>query len=148
MTTLSASMIPRPRWHTRPGRAPSRTAETAPMILPAPHVEYFRPMLIVFRLRSRGVLAEVFPGRRWRYGALRRSALTGRQYTHRGHRGGQVDHGRVTPRCWGHSRDRATLFLQGNVLLVTIMAAVFMAERGRPRVSPQRQNTRCGAGLP
>ncbi|OSC43186.1 NADH-quinone oxidoreductase subunit NuoN [Mycobacterium decipiens] len=103
------------------------------MILPTPHVEYFLlcPMLIVFAVAVAGVLAEAFLPRRWRYGTQVTLAL-----------GGSVTAliavivvARSLPAS-GHSAvlgaiavDRPTLFLQGTVLLVTIMAVIFMAER-------------------
>lgn len=121
------------------------------MILPAPHVEYFllAPMLIVFSVAVAGVLAEAFLPRRWRYGAQVTLALGGSAVA--------LIAVIVVARSIhgsGHAAvlgaiavDRATLFLQGTVLLVTIMAVVFMAERSA-RVSPQRQNTLAVARLP
>lgn len=120
------------------------------MILPAPHVEYFllAPMLIVFSVAVAGVLAEAFLPRRWRYGAQVTLALGGSAVA--------LIAVIVVARSIhgsGHAAvlgaiavDRATLFLQGTVLLVTIMAVVFMAERSA-RVSPQRQNTLAVARL-
>lgn len=103
------------------------------MSLPSPNIEYFllSPMLIVFGVAVAGVLAEAFLPRRLRYGAQVTLAL-----------GGSVSaliavvvvaksvpatgHGAV---LGAMAIDRPTLFLQGTVLLVSVMAIIFMAER-------------------
>jgi NADH-quinone oxidoreductase subunit N len=103
------------------------------MTLPTPSVEYFLlcPMLIVFGVAVAGVLAEAFLPRRIRYGAQVTLAL-----------GGLIAAfiavivvaRRVAPS--GQSAvlgamaiDRPTLYLQGTILLVAMMAVIFIAER-------------------
>ncbi|HWY00871.1 MAG TPA: NADH-quinone oxidoreductase subunit NuoN [Mycobacterium sp.] len=103
------------------------------MTLPAPSVEYFLlcPMFIVFGLAVAGVLVEAFVPRRIRYGAQVTLAL-----------GGLVAafiavivvSRSVAPS--GQSAvlgamaiDRPTLYLQGTILLVAMMAVIFIAER-------------------
>ncbi len=103
------------------------------MILPTPSVEYFLlcPMLIVFSVAVAGVLAEAFLPRRVRYGAQVTLAL-----------GGLVAAliavivvAKSLPASGSGAVlgavavDRPTLFLQGTVLLVAVMAVIFMAER-------------------
>ncbi len=103
------------------------------MTLPTPSVEYFLlcPMLIVFGVAVAGVLAEAFLPRRIRYGAQVTLALGGLvaafiavivvsrslQASGRSAVLGAV------------AIDRPTLFLQGTVLLVGVLAVIFMAER-------------------
>src|SRR6516165_12203118 len=103
------------------------------MTLPTPSVEYFLlcPMLIVFGVAVAGVLAEAFLPRRIRYGAQVTLALGGlvaafiavimvsRSLAASGRTGvlGAL------------AIDRPTLFLQGTVLLVAMLAVIFIAER-------------------
>jgi NADH-quinone oxidoreductase subunit N len=103
------------------------------MTLPTPSVEYFLlcPMLIVFGVAVAGVLAEAFLPRRVRYVAQVTLAL-----------GGLIAAfiavivvaRRVAPS--GQSAvlgamaiDRPTLYLEGTILLVAMMAVIFIAER-------------------
>ncbi len=111
------------------------------MILPSPSIEYFLlcPMLIVFGIAVVGVLAEAFLPRRLRYGAQVTLALSGlvaafvavivvaRSIPVTGRRAvlGSM------------AVDRPTLFLQGTVLLVAVMAVIFIAERSAHRVAAQ-----------
>ncbi|BBX56799.1 NADH-quinone oxidoreductase subunit N [Mycobacterium shottsii] len=111
------------------------------MILPSPSIEYFLlcPMLIVFGIAVVGVLAEAFLPRRLRYGAQVTLALSGlvaafialivvaRSIPVTGRRAvlGSM------------AVDRPTLFLQGTVLLVAVMAVIFIAERSTHRVAAQ-----------
>jgi NADH-quinone oxidoreductase subunit N len=112
------------------------------MTLPTPSIEYFLlcPTLIVFGIAVVGVLAEAFLPRRIRYAAQVTLTL-----------GGLVaafvavivvsrslqPSGR--PAVLGAMAiDRPTLYLQGTILLVAVMAVIFMAERtpagqGAPR---------------
>jgi NADH-quinone oxidoreductase subunit N len=103
------------------------------MTLPTPSVEYFLlcPMLIVFGVAVAGMLAEAFLPRRIRYGAQVSLAI-----------GGLIAAliavivvgRRVAPS--GQSAvlgamaiDRPTLYLEGTILLVAVMAVIFIAER-------------------
>ncbi|MCV6985539.1 NADH-quinone oxidoreductase subunit NuoN [Mycobacterium shinjukuense] len=103
------------------------------MILPTPSVEYFLlcPMLIVFAVAVLGVVLEAFLPRRWRYGAQVTLALGGSVAafiavvvvaTSIPASGRRAVLGSIAV-------DRPTLFLQGTLLLVAVMAVVFMAER-------------------
>lgn len=103
------------------------------MTLPTPSIQYFllSPTLIVFGVAVVGVLAEAFLPRRARYGGQVTLAL-----------GGLIaafvaviavsrsiqSSGRVAV-LGAMAVDRATLYLQGTVLLVAVMAVVFIAER-------------------
>ncbi|OBA80161.1 NADH-quinone oxidoreductase subunit N [Mycobacterium sp. 1164966.3] len=103
------------------------------MTLPTPSVEYFllSPMLIVFAVAVVGVLVEAFVPRRARYLAQVTLALGGLIagfvaiiFVARtlGASGRSAVLGAVAV-------DRPTLFLQGTVLLVAVLAVIFMAER-------------------
>jgi NADH-quinone oxidoreductase subunit N len=103
------------------------------MTLPTPSVEYFLlcPMLIVFGVAVAGVLVEAFLPRRIRYGAQVTLALGGLVAAF-------VAVIMVTRSLQASGRtavlgavaiDRPTLFLQGTVLLVAVLAVIFMAER-------------------
>lgn len=103
------------------------------MTLPTPSIQYFllSPTLIVFGIAVVGVLAEAFLPRRARYSGQVTLAL-----------GGLIaafvaviavsrsiqSSGRVAV-LGAMAVDRATLYLQGTVLLVAVMAVVFIAER-------------------
>jgi NADH-quinone oxidoreductase subunit N len=103
------------------------------MTLPTPSVEYFLlcPMFIVFGVAVAGVLAEAFLPRRIRYGAQVTLALGGLVAAFIA----VIVVGRsVQPS--GHSAvlgamaiDRPTLYLQGTIVLVAMMAVIFIAER-------------------
>jgi NADH-quinone oxidoreductase subunit N len=103
------------------------------MTLPTPSVEYFLlcPMLIVFGVAVAGVLVEAFLPRRFRYIAQVTLALSGLIAAFIA----VIAVGRSLPAS-GRSAvlgavaiDRPTLYLQGTVLLVAVMAIIFMAER-------------------
>lgn len=103
------------------------------MTLPTPSIQYFLlcPTLIVFGVAVAGVLAEAFLPRRIRYTAQVTLAL-----------GGLVAalfavievaeslpaSGRAAV-LGAMAIDRPTLYLQGTVLLVAVMAVIFIAER-------------------
>jgi NADH-quinone oxidoreductase subunit N len=103
------------------------------MILPSPSIEYFLlcPMLIVFGVAVAGVLAEAFLPRRLRYGAQVTLTLGGLVAAFIA----VIVVAKSIPAS-GRSAvlgsvavDRPTLFLQGTVLLVAVMAVIFIAER-------------------
>lgn len=102
-------------------------------MIPAPKVEYFElsPMLIVFGIAVLGVLVEAFVPRRFRYITQVALSLAGlvaalvavisvaRSISPTG----------VRAIMGSIAVDRPTLFLQGTLLLVAILAIIFMAER-------------------
>ena len=103
------------------------------MTLPTPSVEYFRlcPMLIVFSGAVAGVLADAVLPRRIRYAAQVMLALGGLAAAF-------VAVVQVSKSIPASGRqavlgavaiDRPALFLQGTLLLVSIVAVIFMAER-------------------
>ena len=103
------------------------------MTLPTPSVEYFLlcPMLIVFGIAVFGVLAEAFLPRGVRYGAQVTLALGGLTAAFVA----VVAVAKSIPAS-GRSAvlgsiaiDRPTLFLQGTVVLVAVLAVIFIAER-------------------
>jgi len=105
------------------------------MTLPSPSIEYFLlcPMLIVFSVAVAGVLVEAFAPRRLRYGVQVILSLGGlvaafiaiivvaKSIPASGRRAvlGAV------------AVDRPTLFLQGTIVLVAVLAVIFMAERSQ-----------------
>lgn len=118
------------------------------MILPSPSVEYFLlcPMLIVFGVAVAGVLVEAFVPRRFRYAAQVTLAL-----------GGliavfvavvMVGHSVQTPGrtavLGAMAIDRPTLFLQGTVVLVAVMAVIFIAERNRHSAAKSKVTVAAG----
>jgi len=107
------------------------------MTLPTPSVEYFLlcPMLIVFGVAVAGVLVEAFLPRRIRYGTQVTLALGGLVAAFIG-----VVVVSRSVRVSGRSAvlgavaiDRPTLFLQGTLLLVGVLAVIFVAERTQAR---------------
>jgi NADH-quinone oxidoreductase subunit N len=103
------------------------------MTLPTPSVEYFLlcPMLIVFGVAVVGVLAEAFLPRRIRYGAQVTLTLGGLVAAFIavivvGRTVAPSGHGAV---LGAMAIDRPTLYLQGTILLVAVMAVIFIAER-------------------
>ncbi|OMC55656.1 NADH-quinone oxidoreductase subunit N [Mycobacterium sp. IS-836] len=103
------------------------------MTLPTPSVEYFLlcPMLIVFGVAVAGVLAEAFLPRRIRYGTQVTLALGGLVAAFVA----VIVVGRAVAPS-GHAAvlgamaiDRPTLYLQGTIALVAVMAVIFIAER-------------------
>jgi NADH-quinone oxidoreductase subunit N len=103
------------------------------MTLPTPSIEYFLlcPTLIVFGVAVLGVLVEAFLPRRIRYSAQVTLALGGLIAAFVG----VIVVSRSIPATGrpavlrAMAIDRPTLFLQGTVLLVAVMAVIFMAER-------------------
>ncbi|OBB65746.1 NADH-quinone oxidoreductase subunit NuoN [Mycobacterium sp. 852014-50255_SCH5639931] len=103
------------------------------MTLPTPSIEYFLlcPTLIVFGVAVVGVLAEAFVPRRIRYGAQVTLALAGLVAAFVA----VIAVSRSVPASGratvlgAMAVDRPTLYLQGTVLLVAVLAVIFMAER-------------------
>ncbi|SON62802.1 NADH-quinone oxidoreductase subunit N [Mycobacterium simulans] len=103
------------------------------MTLPSPSIEYFLlcPMLIVFAVAVAGVLVEAFLPRRFRYGAqviLARGGLVAALVAIIVVARSIPASGRRTV-LGAMAVDRPTLFLQGTVVLVAILAVIFIAER-------------------
>jgi NADH-quinone oxidoreductase subunit N len=103
------------------------------MTLPTPSIEYFLlcPMLIVFGIAVVGVLAEAFLPRNFRYASQVTLALAGLIAAFVA----DIAVSRSLPAS-GRSAvlgavaiDRPTLYLQGTVVLVAVMAVIFIAER-------------------
>jgi NADH-quinone oxidoreductase subunit N len=103
------------------------------MTLPTPSIEYFLlcPMLIVFGVAVAGILVEAFVPRQLRYGTQVTLALAGLiaafvaviEVAKSVPAGGQ-------PAVLGAvAIDRPTLFLEGTILLVAVLAVIFIAER-------------------
>jgi NADH-quinone oxidoreductase subunit N len=118
------------------------------MTLPTPSVEYFMlcPMLIVFSVAVVGVVAEAFLPRRIRYVAQVALALGGLVAAFIA----VIVVSRSLPAS-GRSAvlgavaiDRPTLFLQGTVLLVAVLAVIFMAERTQAKAE---SGVAVGAGV-
>lgn len=103
------------------------------MNLPAPSIEYFLlcPMLIVFCVAVAGVLAEAFLPRQIRYGAQVTLTLGGlvAAFIAVVLVAKSIPASGRTAVLGAIAIDRPTLFLQGTVLLVTMMAVIFIAER-------------------
>jgi NADH-quinone oxidoreductase subunit N len=103
------------------------------MTLPTPSIEYFLlcPTLIVFGVAVVGVLAEAFLPRRVRYGAQVTLALAGLAAAFVA----VIAVSRSVPASGratvlgAMAIDRPTLYLQGTVLLVAVLAVIFIAER-------------------
>jgi NADH-quinone oxidoreductase subunit N len=112
------------------------------MTLPTPSIEYFLlcPMLIVFGIAVVGVLAEAFLPRHFRYVAQVTLALGGLI----GAFAADIVVSRSLPAS-GRSAvlgavaiDRPTLYLQGTVVLVAVMAVIFIAERSAIAQTPNK----------
>jgi len=107
------------------------------MTLPTPSIQYFLlcPTLIVFGVAVVGVLAEAFLPRRIRYTAQVTLSLAGLIAAFVAviavSRSIQIP-GRVAV-LGAMAIDRPTLYLQGTVLLVAVMAVIFIAERAQPK---------------
>ena len=107
------------------------------MTVPTPSIEYFLlcPMLIVFGVAVAGVLAEAFLPRRIRYGTQVALALGGLVAAFIA----VIVVSRSVPApgrtavLGAMAIDRPTLYLQGTVLLVAVLAVIFMAERTRTK---------------
>ncbi len=124
------------------------------MTLPTPSIEYFLlcPMLIVFGAAIAGVLLEAFLPRQLRYGAQVTVALGALI----GAFAAVVVLARSVPAAGrpavlgAIAIDRPTLFLEGTVLLVSVMAIIFIAERspaGQAAKTPKPE-VAVGAGRP
>ncbi|MBW0012898.1 NADH-quinone oxidoreductase subunit NuoN [Mycobacterium sp.] len=118
------------------------------MTLPTPSVEYFLlcPMLIVFAVAVAGVLVEAFVPRRIRYLAQVTLALAGLVAAF-------VAIVEVSRSLQPPGRaavlgavaiDRPTLYLQGTVVLVAVLAVIFIAER---RQAKSESKVAVAAGL-
>lgn len=108
------------------------------MTLPSPSIEYFllSPMFIVFGIAVLGVLVEAFLPRRLRYGAQLVLALGGLAAAF----AAIVAVAKSVPAegrravLGAVAVDRPTLFLQGTIVLVSVLAAIFVAERSQRTV--------------
>ncbi|OBG38073.1 NADH-quinone oxidoreductase subunit NuoN [Mycobacterium sp. E3198] len=121
------------------------------MTLPTPSVEYFLlcPMLIVFGVAIAGVLVEAFAPRRIRYATQVTLALAGLAAAFFA----DVEVAEAIPAS-GRATvlgavavDRPTLYLQGTVLLVAVLAVIFIAERTQARAESKVAVTAGSAGL-
>ncbi|MCV7099211.1 NADH-quinone oxidoreductase subunit NuoN [Mycobacterium palustre] len=121
------------------------------MTLPTPSVEYFLlcPMLIVFGVAVVGVLVEAFVPRRFRYGTQVTLALGGLIAAF-------VAVVAVSRSLAAPGRaavlgavaiDRPTLFLQGTVLLVAVLAVILVAERTQAKAESKVSVGAASAGL-
>lgn len=103
------------------------------MTLPTPSIEYFLlcPTLIVFGAAVAGVLAEAFLPRRARYGAQVTLALAGlvAAFLATVEVAESIPASGRTAVLGAMAVDRPTLYLQGTVLLVAVLAVIFVAER-------------------
>lgn len=119
------------------------------MTLPTPSIQYFllSPTLIVFGIAVVGVLAEAFLPRRVRYGGQVTLALGGLIAAF-------VAVVAVSRTIGSSGRsavlgamaiDRTTLYLQGTVLLVAVMAIIFIAERAQTKAE-SRVSVAAGSG--
>lgn len=116
-------------------------------------IEYFllSPILIVFGIAIVGVLAEAFLPRRLRYGAQVALALGGLVAAFVA----VVAVARSVPAEGSRAAleavavDRPTLFLQGTIVLVSVLAVIFVAERNRRPVAADKvaEKGRVFAGL-
>ncbi len=113
------------------------------MTLPSPSIEYFllSPMFIVFGIAVVGVLVEAFLPRRLRYGAQLVLALVGLTAAF-------VAVVAVAKSVPAEGRravlgavavDRPTLFLQGTIVLVSVLAVIFVAERSQRTVDAKQK---------
>jgi NADH-quinone oxidoreductase subunit N len=118
------------------------------MTLPTPSVEYFLlcPMLIVFSVAVVGILVEAFLPRRIRYAAQMTLALGGLAAA----LFADVEVAESIPSS-GRTAvlgavaiDRPTLYLQGTVLLVAVLAVIFIGERTQAKADSK---VAVGAGV-
>jgi NADH-quinone oxidoreductase subunit N len=118
------------------------------MTLPTPSVEYFLlcPMLIVFSVAVVGMLAEAFLPRRIRYGAQVTLALGGliAAFVAVVVVSRSVQASGRSAVLGAVAIDRPTLYLQGTVLLVAVLAVIFMAERTQAKAETKVAS---GAGV-
>ena len=135
-----------PRRLCRPGQPKDRTDAHS-----HPSVEYFllSPMLIVFGIAVAGVLVEAFLPRRTRYGAQVALTLAGLVAAFVA----VIAVSRSVPASGravvlgAMAIDRPTLYLQGTVLLVAVLAVIFMAERTQARADSKVALSGRGGGL-
>jgi NADH-quinone oxidoreductase subunit N len=115
------------------------------MTLPAPSVEYFLlcPMFIVFGVAVAGVLAEAFLPRRIRYGAQVTLALGGlvAAFVAVIVVGRTVAPSGRSAVLGAMAIDRPTLYLQGTIVLVAVLAVIFIAERSAVAQGSDRKVT-------
>src|ERR1700740_1175815 len=118
------------------------------MTLPPPSVEYFLlcPRLIVFSVAVVGILAEAFLPRRIRYGAQVTLALGGliAAFVAVVVVSRSVQASGRSAVLGAVAIDRPTLYLQGTVLLVAVLAVIFMAERTQAKAE---NKVAVGAGV-
>jgi NADH-quinone oxidoreductase subunit N len=119
------------------------------MTLPTPSVEYFLlcPMLIVFGVAVVGVLVEAFLPRRIRYSTQMTLALGGLAaafFADVKVAGSIPSSGRAAV-LGAVAIDRPTLYLQGTVLLVAVLAVIFIGERTQAKAESK---VAVGAGVP
>lgn len=117
------------------------------MTLPSPSIEYFllSPMFIVFGIAVLGVLVEAFLPRRLRYGAQVVLALAGLAAAFVAvvavAKSVPADGRRAV--LGAVAVDRPTLFLQGTIILVSVLAVIFVAERSQ-RTVPAKEKVFAG----
>ncbi|MGY1946500.1 NADH-quinone oxidoreductase subunit NuoN [Nocardia asiatica] len=110
--------------------------------VPAPSIEYgaLSPMLIVFGAAVLGVLAEAFVARRYRYATHLVLSLTGLAAALVAVVA--LAGTETTAVAGAVAIDGVTLFLQGTIVVVSILGVLFIAERG----AESRQQARSGPG--
>jgi NADH-quinone oxidoreductase subunit N len=120
------------------------------MSMPTPNVEYglLSPTLIVFGVAVAGVLVEAFLPRRFRYPAQVTLALGGlvAAFVAVVMLGNKIHGPGSTAVLGAMAVDRVTLFLQGTVLLVAMMAVLFFAERRIGAPGPGTATAAVGSG--
>jgi NADH-quinone oxidoreductase subunit N len=126
VSVLTALLAASPGDPTTPGGAASTAANT----FTAPHVEYraLMPMLVVFGAATIGILVEAFLPRSRRYWAQVAVSIAGVLVAL-----GFViaNHGMAeTAASDAVSVDGVTLFLQGTILVLALLALLLVAERG------------------
>src|ERR1700730_3211619 len=119
------------------------------MTLPTPSVEYFLlcPMLIVFGVAVVGVLVEAFLPRRIRYSTQMTLALGGlaAAFVADVKVAGSIPSSGRAAVLGAVAIDRPTLYLQGTVLLVAVLAVIFIGERTQAKAESK---VAVGAGAP
>ncbi|OBK25851.1 NADH-quinone oxidoreductase subunit N [Mycobacterium asiaticum] len=121
------------------------------MTLPSPSIEYFllSPMFIVFGVAIAGVLVEALLPRQVRYGTQVILALSGLTAAFVA----VVVVARSVPASGQRALlgsvaiDRPALFLQGTVLLVSVLAVIFIAERNQHSALRTAEKSKVFAGL-
>ncbi|WP_280474996.1 NADH-quinone oxidoreductase subunit NuoN [Nocardia asiatica] len=110
--------------------------------VPAPSIEYgaLSPMLIVFGAAVLGVLAEAFVARRYRYATHLVLSLTGLAAALVAVVA--LAGTETTAVAGAVAIDGVTLFLQGTIVVVSILGVLFIAERG----AESRRQARSGPG--